>query len=198
MKNRIKLMKNYFKKDSGKENDKALEFIQADIEAALVRAKALSNVEDDNLSQPLIISTPDSFSTDKKVKYRVITGEEDNYVNYDKALITSVYLSNQVLYYHETTVDHITGLVSYDVAGELNLFDVLHMETIVEYDEVMGHKTFRVYLKLNLVDGNSMTLHLRQHFMQDGAAIKELLGKDEEYIIKTIKQAVRLSKWPFN
>lgn len=194
MKKRIKLMKKYFKKKQGHESKHALEFIEADIDAALLRANALIGVDEEVLSEPLIISSPDSLSRDSKVKYRITINKDGNRIDYDQALITSIYLSNESLFYHETKVDHITGLVSYDIAGELNLFDILHIETIIEYEQLMNYKTYKVFLKLNLVDGNDLAFFLRQQFIYDGVEEEGILTEDESYIIKTIKQAVRLSK----
>lgn len=198
MKKRIKVMKKYFKKSRGKEVSKANEYLSEDMEQALIRAKELISVEEDQYSEPFVIKTPDSRLSTGKVNYRVSTVVVDKKhtfeVQYDKSLITSIFLSNQSLYYHKTGIDHITGLVSYDFAGELNLFDVLHIETLIDYEVIKDYRVQKVNLKLNLVDGSNIIFYLRHKYIADDVLNGEILSKEEDYIIKTIKQAVRLSK----
>lgn len=195
MKRRIKLIKKYFKSKSLVENNDVTNFLEEDIENVLSRAYTLIGIDEDEVSKPLVIITPSAFYDGGKVKYRIIKKDDDNFrVDYDQSLVTSIYLTNESLYYHQASVNHNNGFIDFDIAGGLNLFDVTHTETILDYDDPVKPKISQLILRLNLVNGSNIEFYLRDHYLHDDYLLETLLTEDEAYIINTIKAAIENSK----
>lgn len=195
MKNRIKLVKKYFKSRKSVENNEVTNYLEADIENVLNRAHTLIGIDVDEASKPFVIVTPSAFYDGGKVKYRIVKKEDDTFrVDYDQSLVTSIYLTNESLYYHQASVNHNNGFIDFDIAGELNLFDVTHTETILEYDNDLEPKISQLIFRLNLVDGSNIEFYLREHVIHKDYHLETLLTEQEEYIVNTIKTAIRNSK----
>lgn len=194
MKNRIKLIKKYFRSKSANENETVTKYLEEDIDNVLSRAHTLIGIKKGDLSEPLVIITPNSFYEGGKVRYRIIKLDDEYRVDYDQSMVTSIYLTNESLYYHQASVNHNNGVIDFDIAGELNLFDVTHTETILDYDNVENPKVSQLIFRLNLVDGSNIEFYLRDHFLHDEYYLETLLTEEEEYVINTIKEAIRKSK----
>lgn len=195
MKNRIKLMKKYFKSKSVEEKELVTQYFEEDIQSVLDRAPILLGVLEEGVSKPLIIVTPNAFYEGGNIRFKVVRVSKDEHrIDFDQALVTSIYLTTESLYYHQASINHNNGLIDFDIAGELNLFDVTHIETILDYDNPVNPRISKLILRLNLVDGSDIEFYLRHHFLHEEYQLDSLITEDEAYIIDTIKTAIRNSK----
>lgn len=194
LKKRTKLMTKYFKKNRGKEVLEANAYILEDIENAINRAEDLID-EDGNYSEPLVILTPEVLYEEDKLSYRVTETEEGNFIiHHNQSLITSLFLTNQTMFYHKANINHINGKFDNELVGDLSLFDIVHIQTSLDMEETKDLNIFKVFLTLNLVDGDTVTFNLRKEIVDDVNDFDTSLNEDEKYIIKTIRKAVRQSK----
>lgn len=194
MKQRTKLMKKYFKKRSGQEDHSVQSLLAETMQEAQKRAKKLLCIEDVKVSKPLVISMPD-LGKGRKLQYRITKLENDQYiVHYNYAVFSTIYFSEDTLFYHNAIVNNLTGKVDADITGEISLYDIIHIETSLTYDTYNGTPSSLLTLTLNLVDGDHISFPIRKHILLDDYTYPELLTKEERYVIETIKKAVRSVK----
>lgn len=195
MKNRIKMMGKHFKKNNIKPNAAVEELINLDNDNALLRARTLSGVLEDELSNPIVIITPNT-NTKRNVRFKTTHLEHDDTfeVEYDYSLVTTLLLGNKTLFYHQSAIDYITGRVENDLSLEIAYKDIISTKIIIGNDSVS--KPTMSVVKLELLATNQLTLEipLRNTYLKDNVLEDELLSHKEEAIIKTIKQAIRNSK----
>lgn len=193
MKKRVKLVRKHFRKKYGKENGKVSELIQADIDKALIRAQLLLSISDQVVSEPLIIKTANTEN--EQIKYRVTRGKKPEKVEYTESNLTTLYLGENSLFFHEAIVNHIYGYVLEDYASEVKYRDIVHVETYLEYDHRINNIGISsLYLLLHLINGTTITLNLRTHYMHNRKDYPELLTDDERNLISSIQKAIRAVK----
>ncbi|MDY0278079.1 MAG: hypothetical protein RBQ97_08340 [Acholeplasma sp.] len=194
MKNRVKVLKKYFRKLRGVKNEAVETFIQETTEEALLRSKKLLCLVDTKISNPIVISTPNTEGRND-IKFRITKMEDGSYrVDYDHAVLTTLFLSSQGLFYHQAIVNYYSGKVTADLTGEIDLCDISHVQTELTCQDKEDPKYSSLVLKLHIVDGSSILIPLRKHYMYDGYQYPEVLTEKERYIIETIKTAIRLAK----
>lgn len=193
MKNRIKLMKKYFKKKNAHDNHKAFEFITADTNKAILRAKEIISFETEEYSEPITIVTPNT-NEDNKVRFRVIHSEETTRVDYDSAVFTTIFFGARTLFIHKTTMDFIDGFIEEDVSKELAYEDIVCVGTFLGYDDPQDPLLSILNLSLNLVNGTSIDIPLRKHYLFNDNELAEILTEKEQYIVQTIKKSIRSMK----
>lgn len=193
MKHRAKRVKKYFRKKSGKEDLKVSELIKEDIDKALLRAQLLLSLEDEVVSKPLIIKAANTDNPD--IKFRVTKNTEPSKVEYTESILTTLYLGKTSLFFHEAIVNHINGYVLEDYASEVKYHDIVHVETYLDYDpRVNNIGVSSLYLILHLINGTSITLNLRSHYMYNRKEHSELITNDERQVITNIQKAIRAVK----
>ncbi len=187
-------MKKYFKRFQGREKTNYDEMIQGDYNRAIERAHDLSSISkaDYQNAQPILITVPDSYTDADRVAYRLDKLQDGTMtLRYDQSLVTSLFFGEDSLYYHQCNIDHRDGKIGFDVAGEFNYFDVVHMETAIKYDKPEHPKYIILDLELTLIDGTIVPLHLRNHRLHEGYELPGLLTEKEKLVLDQIKSRVR-------
>lgn len=193
-KNRAHLMKKFFNKYTGKEKDSIEHLIQADYDQIIERAEQLSSIDKNDYpsNAPIMIKVPDSFTKKDRVSYRLVQKEDKSTVLlYDQALVTTLFFGETSLFYHQCNVDHRTGNIAFDIAGEFNYFDVVHMETALKFDHSENPKYLMLDLELTLIDGTLIPFHLRNHRLYDSYRLPSLLTDQEKMILEQFKHHIR-------
>jgi glucan-binding YG repeat protein len=195
IKNREKWTKKYFKKFSGRSQDSYELMLLEDYQNAIDRALKLLNITDSDYEKPVIITIPDAFGSKDRVTYRIDKKPDGSFTRlFDQALLNILFFGDEAFYYYQVNVDHRNGQFAYDQAGEFSYFDVVHLETKLSYDNHEKPKFITLDLHIGLSDGNKISLHLRNHRIHEHYDLPELLTKEEEEIISTLKQKVRMSR----
>lgn len=194
MKNRAKVLKRYFRRSRGKQKDNVVEVIQQDIDKALERAKLLLSLENENVSKPLIIKAANTEN--ENIRFKVVKlPDKTTRVDYNESLLTTIYLGTNSLFFHEAIVNHIHGYVLEDYASEVKYRDIVHVETFLDYEHrynTVGLSS--LYLLLHLINGTTIALNLRNHYMHNRKDYPELVTKEEKAIITNIQKAIRSVK----
>ncbi|PKK93125.1 MAG: hypothetical protein CVV61_06255 [Tenericutes bacterium HGW-Tenericutes-6] len=195
LKNRAKWTQKYFKKFSGRHQDNYDDMLDEDYQNVIKRAKELSSIGQKDYTELVLITVPDAFEKHGKVNYRMDKKEDGTFsLLYDQALVTSLFFGEEQLFYHQANVDHRNGHIGFDVAGEFNYFDVVHMETAIKYDNNDHPKYITLDLEVGLSDGTIVPFHLRNHRIHSDYDLEALLTPTEAKILNTLKQKVRASK----
>jgi hypothetical protein len=194
-KNRQKYIQKYFTKFSGRAQESYDEMLKVDYQKMIERALELSSINEMSYSSVMMITIPDAFDQTSKVNYRLDKKEDGTFtLLYDQALVTILFFGDDVLYYYQGNVDHRNGHIAYDVSGEFNYFDVVHMETALKYDRPVHPKYLTLDLEIGLTDGTMVPFHLRNHRIHDDYDLKTLLTDQEKKLLDTLKQKVRESR----
>ncbi|VEU80896.1 hypothetical protein [Haploplasma axanthum] len=191
MENRIKIMKKYFRKLKGKENNKVEGLINETTTRALERAKKVLCIENHKVSKPLVISAP-NLNHSSKLKFRVTEVNKEHRIDYNNAILTTIFFDENTLFYHKAEVNYITGHVDVDFAGVIKLNDIKHLQVKIDYDDPKEPKVSNLTLRLDLTGGNSIAFSLRDHFLFDGYNYPDVLTEKERLVIQTIQKAIRL------
>jgi len=190
MKKRIKLLKKYFKKNTGKKDSEVSELIKNDLNNAFKRAETLVATKD--VSKPFILRGPNIY--DENLKYRLDRDNKDEEFNleYSNSLITILFLGKNTLFYYQSEVDHINGLVNEEFTGEVKYDNVLNTELEIDNQVDRNHNpiTSTVNLVLTLKNEAELVFNLRNHYEFNDDKYPEVLTEDEKYIVKTIKEAI--------
>jgi hypothetical protein len=194
-KKRQKFTSKYFKKFSGRSDLSYGDMLQADYKAAMKRAELLSSLKPGDYDSPIIITVPDAYNKGGKVTYRLDKKSDGSQtLLYDQALVTILFFGADSLFYYQANVDHRNGHIGYDVAGEFNYFDVVHMETSLKYDHPDRPKYITLDLEVGLSDGVIVPFHLRNHRIHDDYELPGLITENEQKVLDTIKEKVRNSR----
>jgi|GEM_PF-4275518 len=192
MSERIKTMKNYFDKLSSKKDNKIEDLINDTTTKVLQRAKKILCITNHKVSEPLMISSP-NFKDMKNLKFKSTKLENGYRIDYNFAVLTSIFFDEKTLFYHKAEVDYITGEADVDLAGQVKLKDIVHMEVKSSYDNTRGEvKVSNLTLKLDLVGGFSINFVLRDHFLFADNPLEGVLTSKERQIIQTIQAAIRI------
>lgn len=195
VKNRAKYTSKYFKKFSGRAHQSYDQMLKQDYDNIIKRALELSSISEIDYESYMMITVPDAFDQQSTVNYRLDKKEDGSYtLLYDQALVTVLFFGDDVLYYHQANVDHRNGHIAYDVSGEFNYFDVVHMETALKYDRPIRPKYLTLDLEVGLADGTVVPFHLRNHHMHEEYDLDGVLTKEEKKFLDTLKQKVRESR----
>jgi len=195
LKNREKYTSKYFKKFSGRHADSFDEMIHNDYQNALERALKLLSIQKGDYEAPFIITVPDSFDNKKKVIYRLDKKEDGTYtLIYDQSLVTILFFGSDSLFHYQANIDHTNGRIGFDKTGEFNYFDVVNIETMLNYDQLDKPKYILLDLTIGLIDGTKIALHLRNHRIHETYELPDLLTKTESSVIDLLKSKVRESR----
>lgn len=193
--NRSRWMKKYFKKVLGHAKKQYDEFIKTDYENVVERATMISGIKKTDYDKLVLITVPDAFKTTRDIKYRFDHKEDDSFtLKYDQALATVLFFGDESLFYYKVNIDHISGDMNSDIAGEFNFFDVVHMETSLKYDD--GDKPTHIMLDLNITLSNGVVIvfNLRNHHLHASYKLSSLITKTENEILNAIKGRIRASR----
>jgi len=194
-KDREKLTAKYFKKVSGRSIDAYADIVKADYAKIIERARQLSSITHYDYSEPILITVPDAFYHNGKVKYRLDEKIDGTYtLLYDQALIYVLFFGKDSLYYFQANVNHLNGQIASDVAGEFNYSSVTHMETGLKYDSIDKPKYITLDLEIGLIDGTIIPFHLRNHRLHQDYKLPGLLTDKEQQILTILKKKVRESR----
>jgi hypothetical protein len=94
------------------------------------------------------------------------------------------------MYYYQANIDHRTGLIAGDIAGEIALDTVTNVETIFSSDDKDTHKSY-LDLELSTADGNTYSFRLRNQYVENPSTHKVFLNENEKYVLSQVKEAVR-------
>lgn len=188
MKNRKKLMDKHFKKNTGKPDDKVTEIINEDIDQALIRANML--IGDKTISEPIIIKTADTEF--ENVRFKLSKEDDDFNVEYDKSLVTALYLGAHDLTFFQTKIDHTTGHVGQDALAVVKYRDIVNNELFItnDYNEKLDTVVSKVIIELSLKDGDMLVISLRNHHEFTNDKYPNILTDDERYVVDTLKKAI--------
>lgn len=195
VKNRAKYTSKYFKKFQGRSHGSYDEMIAKDYENFIQRAHELSSISEQDYHKKIMITVPDAFEPNSKVNYRLDKRADGKYtLLYDQALVTVLFFGDDSLYYHQANIDHRNGHIAFDVSGEFNYFDVVHIETALKYDRPIRPKYITLDVELGLSDGTIIPFHLRNHRMHEEYDFDGTLTKQEQVFLDTLKQKIRESR----
>ncbi|MDO9628515.1 MAG: hypothetical protein Q7I99_01330 [Acholeplasmataceae bacterium] len=195
IKNRSKFTSKYFKKFSGRAEDSYEDMLHEDYKHVINRAHQLSSIKETDYESLIVITVPDAFDHKGKVAYRLDKKSDGTYtLLYDQALVTVLFFGSDSLFYHQANVDHRNGHIGFDVAGEFNYFDVVHMETSIKYDNNDRPKYITLDLEVGLADGVIVPFHLRNHHIHSEYELNTLLTENEQKILDILKSKVRNSR----
>jgi hypothetical protein len=194
-KKREKFTSKYFKKFSGRSQDSYADMLQADYNVAIKRAELMSSLQPGDYESPIIITVPDAYNQGGKVTYRLDRKPDGSQtLLYDQALVTILFFGADSLFYYQANIDHRNGHIGFDVAGEFNYFDVVHMETALKYDHPDRPKYITLDLEVGLADGVIVPFHLRNHRIHEDYELPGLITEQEQKVLDTIKNKVRASR----
>ena len=195
VKNRAKYTSKYFKKFQGRSHGSYDEMIAKDYEKFIQRAHELSSISEQDYHKKIMITVPDAFEPNSKVNYRLDKRADGKYtLLYDQALVTVLFFGDDSLFYHQANIDHRNGHIAFDVSGEFNYFDVVHIETALKYDRPIRPKYVTLDVELGLSDGTIIPFHLRNHRMHEEYDFDGTLTKQEQVFLDTLKQKIRESR----
>jgi hypothetical protein len=189
MSKRDKLFDKFFLKKSKKVSPEILTLIDEDVQKAIYRAYELNNITDkDVIEKPIILKMPESFYESGTVNF--LYHEKQNDVIYDQSLLVALFIGKKTMYYYQANIDHRTGLIAGDIAGEIALDTVTNVETIFSSDDKDTHKSY-LDLELSTADGNTYSFRLRNQYVENPSTHKVLLNENEKYVLSQVKEAVR-------
>jgi hypothetical protein len=191
---RNKWAKKYFHKDTGKSKEDFHAIIKEDYEHAMERACEILSISRQQAARfsPVIITIPDAFGRKDKVSYRLdVNADGSTTLLYDQTLITVLMFTESSLLYYQSHINHETGQIGYDITGEIKFFDIVYVETELSFDNYESPKYSRLDMKLNLVNGQSIKLHLRNHRISLDYPLDQLLTTKEKQVIGLIKKSIR-------
>jgi hypothetical protein len=191
---RSRWAKNYFKRDTGKSTEDFHTIIKDDYEHAMERACSLLAINRQQAARfsPVIITIPDAFGKNDVVSYRLdINADGTTTLLYDHSLVTILMFTESSLLYYQSHINHETGQIGYDITGEIKFFDIVFVESELSYDDIDKPKYSRLDLRLNLVNGQKIKIHLRNHRLSPEYPMDQLLTDKEKQVIQLIKQSIR-------
>lgn len=195
LKDRPKWTKKYFTKFSGKEKGLFQKYVDQDYKNAILRAEKLSSIDSNAYRKPILIMIPDAFNKSSKVRYRLDKKADGSVTQiYDQSLLTALFFGETTLFYYQANIDHRSGQIAFDIAGEFNYFDVVHMETQLKYDNPEKPKYLALELEIGLSDGRIIPFHLRNHRLHNDYQLPDMLTKTEQQILDLFKTRVRQEK----
>ncbi len=192
---RSKVTAKYFKKFSGRSLDSYDEMVKADYAKAIERAHLLSHIQKYDYSAPILITVPDAFMHGSRVNYRLDKKPDGTFtMMYDQALVYVLFFGKNSLFYYQANIDHRSGNIASDIAGEFNYADVVHIETELKYDNIDKPKYITLDLEIGLKDSTIIPFHLRNHRMIEDYSLPQLLTEHEKQILGILKTKVRESR----
>lgn len=195
VKNRAKYTSKYFKKFAGRSQATYEDMVNEDYKNVIKRALELSSLEENDYDSLMMLTVPDAFDHQSKVTYRLDKKEDDTQtLLYDQALVTCVFFGDETLYYYRANVDHRNGHIGHDISGEFSYFDVVHLETILKFDNINKPKYLTLDIEVSLSDGTMIPFHLRNHHLHEFYDMKEYLTPEEKEFLDQLKLKVRQSR----
>lgn len=193
MTERIKWFKQYFKKGEG-EADPRFETYQMVLhDRALNRACQMLGIDQEEVEQvarPIILLQPDQFDLGEEIRYKLVTKEDGTTeVIYDQALITIILFGEHTLMYYQANINYAYDLIVDDIAGEVNYFDIVNIETSFQYDSLEDIEFEILDLDIWLTDGSLIPLRLR-HRLFTKLQKDILLTDEEQMIIRHLKEVI--------
>lgn len=192
MKQRIKVMKKHFRKALGKDHKDFDQIVGKDIDHAIINSEHILGIINEDVSKPITLFAPNT-TTDRLVKYKLTEVDKERRVDFDYALVTTLFFGAKRLYIHQTSLDIITGTSEYFLATEVAYKDITVVETAFGH---VGDKDDISFAKviLGLSNGNEIELLLRVHYLTKDVTTEDLITKKERYILDTLKKAIRETK----
>lgn len=191
MKARRKLFKKYFKKSTGKVNHEVLDLINQDYNNAILRAKQFLQIEEDNLGGPITISVPDSYLLNDRVKVKnVVLEDKTNKIVYDQTLLSVLLFGEDKLNYYQANLDHRSGFVDFDVAGQIPYKHIVHIQQSFSYDNPSNPKIQHFEVEINLADGSVIPFRLRNKYLTLEDSSESLLTQQEADLVKTLNSVL--------
>lgn len=197
LKKREKYTKKYFKRFSGRAQTTFEDILKADYQNAVKRAEALLSVSKADYPNvaPFVITIPEGFHFSDKVKYRLdISADGTQTLLYDQSQVTTIFFGETTVFYHRSNINHKTGEIAYDVAGEFSYFDIVYVETAFKFDNEDRPKHLYLTLDLSLADGTQVNLKLRNERLEFASPSEELITEKEQFVLRTFKERIRKSK----
>lgn len=189
MKKRIKLMNKFFSKNKVKPNEEVTQFINEDIENAVLRAKTF--IGSKKVAKPLVLITPNV--NHPKLKFVLTKTKEDEEfdVVYNNTLLTIIFLGEKDLNYHQLLINHTSGDISDDIIGEVKYDNISNTELeITNTQENKGTTLSTVTFDLHLVGNGTLSFDLRNHYAFDEERYLNILTEKEQYVVDTLKRAI--------
>lgn len=192
MKHRIKIMKKHFRKTKGSDHKEYDQIVGKDIDHVISNSEHILGVVNEDVSKPITIVAP-LTGTDRQVKYKLTNIDKERRVDFDYALISTIFFGAKRLYIHQTALDVITGSTEWYAATEVAYQDIMLVETTFGHT---GHKSEISFagVELGLANGDNLELLLRVHYSGNDVTSETLITPKERYILDTLKKAVRESK----
>lgn len=189
MKTREDLFTRYFKKNRADDLEKILVYIQDDTDKCIFRAHHLNNLEEGIFKDPIYIRVPDNFYDNNN--YKISVSKKSQTIVYDESLFTAIFVDDQKLYYYQANVDHKRGLIAYEIAGEVLLKTIIHIQTVFDYNSENNVDFLSLDLILGIMDGSKLSFRLRNQFLNETLTTEEFLSIEEKKALEKIKNAVR-------
>lgn len=192
---RLKRVEQYFKKMSGGTAEDIHKLIHSDYERAIKRAEKMASIDRKSYDQPYVLLIPHQPEKGRKVSYRLdLLANGAQTLLYDQTLISVLFFGSDTFHYYQSHIDHQTGEISHDLAGEFGYFDVVHIVTRLGFDNPNKPKYETLDLEIGLSDGAVVPIHLRSYRLQSDFKPELFISDDEQKIIERLKKNVRESR----
>ncbi|QWB95208.1 hypothetical protein KHQ89_04355 [Mycoplasmatota bacterium] len=186
---RPKWVKKFFKRSNGKSKEQMFKYMESDQTRLLERAHTLLNIQSADYDKSFIVKMPASFDNKKSVKYRLALNKKgDKTLLYDQAFFNVLFFGVETLYQYQANIDFHTGQISNDKTSTFRYFDIVNIESNLNFDHINHPKYLKYGIDLTLSNSQKISLNLRNHRLTSGYKLPGLLTEQEKKIVSLLKQ----------
>lgn len=153
----------------------------------LFKNLAIRDEKTDYVSTPVEVVSPDLYPGRNTIVYRYI--KKTNKIYYSQSSYSWLLFGKDTLFHYRASVNHIYGLVGYEIAQEISYSDIVNVKTVVG----KTNNTETLTLSLGIINGTNVDVVLRNLPNQLSDQTRQL-SDAETSIINKVRKAVRENK----
>lgn len=153
----------------------------------LFRNLSIENIKSKYQAEPIELVCPEVYPRRKTIVYRFF--KKDAKVYYSQIGYSWLFFGEKSMYYYHSSVNHIYGLVGYEVSYEFDYKDIVSVKTVTNHQN--GVETF--VLQISLTNGEVLDIALRTRPNKKYGSTHQLSEK-EALVLSTIRNVIRSSK----
>lgn len=153
----------------------------------LFKNLAIRDNKADYVSTPVEVISPELYPGRNTIIYRYI--KKPNKIYYSQSSYNWLLFGKDTLFHYRASINHIYGLVGYEVAEEIKYSDIVNIKTTVG----KTNNTETLTLSLGITNGDNIDIMLRNIPNQMFDETRQL-SDAEANIVNTVRKAVRENK----
>ena len=153
----------------------------------LFKNLAIRDNKADYVSTPVEVVSPELYPGRNTIVYRYV--KKVNKIYYSQSSYNWLLFGKETLFHYRASINHIYGLVGYELAEEIKYSDIVNVKTIVG----KTNNTETLTLSLGVSNGDNIDILLRNIPNQMSDQTRQL-SEAEAGIINTVRKAIRENK----